>query len=116
MVADRCFVAGTMRLPNPEHVGESESQLRDIDLDGVPERLEIRGTGNASRAIYVFKPTGAGYTYMGILPAHPSFTVSVDDGEPTISYIHRFGADHFELLKFRYRENEFVQISSERVR
>ena len=63
--ADRCFMAVNGRLPNAEQIGESDSDYRDLDLDGDEELLEIRGVGNARKQIYVFRPTESGFEYLG---------------------------------------------------
>ena len=115
--ADQCFAAVNGRTPRSGAIAETASETRDVDLDGVGERLEIRGTGNAVKQIYVFRSTAQGLVYLGELQAHPSFTVEADGkGVPTISYLHRFGSDHVELKRIQYRDNEYVEISSERVR
>jgi hypothetical protein len=99
------------RLP-VEDLGETDTVYRDIDLDGTEERLEIRGTGNAAKQIYVFKEAGRGFEYLGRLNAHPSFTVTVDaNGTPTIEYLHRFGADEVELKRIQYVNYHFVEVS-----
>ena len=115
--ADQCFAAATGRVPGAGSTAETDSVMRDVDLDGVNEQLEIRGTGNAIKQIYVFRPTARGLIYLGKLDAHPSFTVEADaEGVATIAYLHRFGADHVELKRIQYRESEYVEISSESVR
>lgn len=115
--ADRCFAAINGRTPNPEHAGESHSEMRDIDLDGVKERLEVRGVGNSVKQIYVFRVTERGHSYLGELNAHPSFTVAFDSaGVPTISYLIRAGADSATLKRIQYRNGNYVEISSEAAR
>ena len=115
--ADQCFAAFTGRMPEPGDVGETDSVMRDLDLDGVAVRLEIRGTGNSVKQIYVFKATTSGFIYLGVLDAHPSFAVARDGaGTPTISYVYRAGVDHQELKRIQYRDSEYVEISSERIR
>jgi hypothetical protein len=115
--ADQCFAAVTGRAPQAGVMAETDSVMRDVDLDGVNERLEIRGTGNAMKQIYVFRPTARGLIYLGELDAHPSFTVEADpEGIATIAYLHRLGANHVELKRIQYRDNEYVEISSESVR
>ncbi len=115
--SDQCFAAVNGRIPQFGPVGETDSELRDIDLDGVDERLEIRGVGNAIKQIYVFRATERGFLYLGALDAHPSFTVAPDaSGTPTLSYIYRAGADDLSLRRIQYRDGRFVEISSEKVR
>jgi hypothetical protein len=97
--------------------GETDSAVRDIDLDGVDERLEIRGVGNAIKQIYVFRPAERGYLYLGALDAHSSFTVAPDAaGAPTISYLYRAGSEDLSLKRIQYRDGRFVEVSSEKVR
>lgn len=108
--ADQCFQAVTGRLPS--YSGEASSEDRDVDLDGSLERLEIRGTGNASKQIYVFSRLEAGFQYMGELTAHPSFDVIPDEnGKATIVYVHRFGADDIREQRLQYIGNEFVLVN-----
>jgi hypothetical protein len=115
--ANQCFAAVNGRTPRSGSIAETESVTRDVDLDGIGERLEIRGTGNAMKQIYVFGSTAQGLIYLGELDAHPSFTVEADaEGVATISYLHRFGSDRIELKRIQYRDNEYVEISSEKVR
>ncbi len=115
--ADQCFAAINGRNPDPHFIGESTSLTRDIDLDGVDERLESRGTGNSVKQIYAFRVAERGFVYLGELNAHPSFTVSRDAaGTPTISYIYRSGVENLSLVRIQYRDRKFVQISSESVR
>ena len=110
--ADRCFMAVNGRPPDTRNVGETDSVSRDLDLDGTPERLEIRGTGNASKSIYVFRQGDAGFEYLGRLDAHPSFTVRLDaDGVPTIEYLHRFGVDDVRLKHIQYIDGRFIDVS-----
>ena len=112
--ADQCFAAVNGRPPRTGVVAETDSVMRDVDLDGVSERLEIRGTGNAIKQIYVFRSTPRGLIYLGELDAHPSFTVEADaEGVATITYLYRSGADHVELKRIQYRDSEYVEISSE---
>jgi hypothetical protein len=109
--ADQCFKAVNGRLPSSASLGETSSEDRDIDLDGTLEHLEIRGTGNAMKQIYVFSESDMGFIYLGVLNAQPSFDVMTDlDGKATITYIHRFGADHSEERRIRYIGNEFVEL------
>lgn len=113
--ADQCFVALYTRLPQKGPVGESATEVRDIDLDGVGERLEIRGMGNASKSIYVFKVVGRDLVYLGEFGAHPSFAVALDAaGIPTITYVHRYGVDDLRLTRIQYRDGLFVEIGSEK--
>ena len=49
MAADRCFIAVSMRAPLRGDASQTASELRDIDLDGEPELLEIRGIGNRAK-------------------------------------------------------------------
>lgn len=108
--ADQCFAAANGRLPAPAQ-GETAMAMRDINLDGSPEHLEVRGTGQAAKQIYVFSPTEDGYEYLGRLDAHPSFTVQLDaDGVPTIEYQHRFGADDVQLKRIQYVRFRFVEV------
>lgn len=115
--SDQCFAAVNGRIPQHGPAGETDSTMRDIDLDGIEERLEIRGVGNAIKQIYVFRAAERGFLYLGTLDAHPSFTVAPDAaGKPTISYIYRAGADDLSLKRIQYRDGRFVEISSEKVR
>ncbi|MEX0737754.1 MAG: hypothetical protein WD071_00270 [Pseudohongiella sp.] len=110
--ADQCFKAVTGRLPSCSD--ETGTDNRDLDLDGTLELLEIRGTGNSSKQIYVFRQSESGFFYMGELTAHPSFTVSRDkNGEATIIYKHRFGTDYIEEQRIQYIDNKFVRVGSE---
>lgn len=110
--ADQCFLAFNTRLPDRSIVGEAETEYRDIDLDGVDERLEIRGPGNASRSIYIFEQGEDGFRYIGTLRAHPSFVVVPDaNGVPTIEYSHRVGVDDIRLVRIQYIEGRFVDVS-----
>jgi len=114
--SDRCFASVNDRMPLRGH-GETDSATRDVDLDAVDERLEIRGVGNAIKQIYVFRPAAGGYLYLGTLDAHPSFTVAPDaDGAPTISYLYRAGIEDLSLKRIQYRGGRFVEVSSEKVR
>jgi hypothetical protein len=114
--SDQCFVAVNGRMPQPGR-GETDSVMRDIDLDGVDELLEIRGVGAAIKQIYVFRPAARGYLYRGVIDAHPSFTVAPDAaGAPTISYLYRAGIGDLSLKRIQYRDGRFVEISSEKVR
>ena len=114
--SDQCFAAVNGRMPQSNR-GETDSAVRDIDLDGVDERLEIRGVGNAIKQIYVFRPAERGYLYLGALDAHPSFTVAPDAaGAPTISYLYRAGSEDLSLKRIQYRDGRFVEVSSEKVR
>ena len=116
MTADRCFVAGSIRLPDAEHLGETASQLRDIDLDGVPERLEIRGAGNASKAIYIFRESPAGYRYLGELNAHPMFFVARDhENKLVILNFLRQGAGEVYLQYIEYLDDEFKVVRQDRI-
>jgi hypothetical protein len=111
--ADQCFVALNGRLPDPAHVGETGTISRDIDLDGNPELLEVRGAGNASKQIYAFRKTDEGFRYLGEFDAHPSFVVVADaKGVPTIEYTHRFGVDSSELKRIQYVAGRFVEAQS----
>jgi hypothetical protein len=104
-------------MPEPKYIGEASLLMRDVDLDGVDERLESRGTGNSVKQIYVFRVTGRGLVYLGELNAHPSFTVARDAaGTPTISYIYRSGVDDLSIVRIQYRDDMFVEIGRERVR
>ncbi len=115
--ADQCFAAVTGRTPRSGAIAETDSETRDVDLDGVGEHLAIRGTGNAVKQIYVFRSTTGGLIYLGELEAHPSFTVELDaSGVPTISYFHRFGSDRVERKRIQYRDDEYVEISTEKIR
>lgn len=108
--ADQCFLAVTGRLPSND--GEADSVDRDMDLDGSLEHLEIRGAGNASRQIYVFRRSEDKFQYAGELIAHPSFEVVPDeDGKAAIIYWHRFGADDIQERKIQYIDNEFVLVN-----
>ncbi|HET8695967.1 MAG TPA: hypothetical protein VFO94_00695, partial [Gammaproteobacteria bacterium] len=115
--ADQCFAAINGRAPRPGSVGEADSAMRDVDLDGVAERLEIRGVGNSIKQIYVFKVTERGLLYLGELRAHPAFTVAPDaNGTPTISYLYRAGVDNVSRKTIQYRDGEYVEITSGGVR
>jgi hypothetical protein len=115
--ADQCFAALNGRIPQLGQAGETDSVMRDLDLDGIEERLEVRGVGNSTKQIYVFKATERGFFYLGELTAHPSLTVAADAvGTPTISYRYRAGADDVSLKRIQYRDGEYVEISSEKVR
>ena len=72
--ADKCFSAVNGRMPT--YPAESSTLLRDLDLDGTPERLEARGTGNASKTIYVFRQSAGGNVYLGSFDASLTFEVS----------------------------------------
>lgn len=115
--ADQCFAALNGRMPRLDHVGETSSAMRDINLDGADERLEIRGVGNSAKSIYVFEVIQAGYVYLGLLEAHPSFTVAPDsEGTPTISYVHRAGVGDVTVKRIQYRDGTFAEVSSEQAR
>jgi hypothetical protein len=106
-------MAANGRLPEAGNISESDFDYRDIDLDGAPERLEIRGTGNASKQIYVFRQTEGGFEYLGRLDAHPSFVVSLDArGVPTIEYQHRFGADDVQSKRIQYIDGTFLEVAT----
>jgi hypothetical protein len=112
--ADQCFAAVNGRMPQSAHLGETDSQMRDIDLDGVAERLEIRGVGNSIKQIYVFRATKQGFAYLGELDANPSFTVTRDaTNTPTISYIYRSGVDDLSIRRIQYRDGQYLEVSSE---
>ena len=112
--ADQCFKAINGRLPSLANPGETDLAYRDIDLDGVAERLEIRGTGNAMKQIYVFKTSAEGFLYVGELNAHPRFEVITDrEGKPLLKYIHRFGVDDLREQQIRYQNGEFIVINAQ---
>lgn len=112
--ADQCFAAINGRAPQSGPIGEAASVTRDIDLDGVAERLEIRGVGNAIKQIYVFQVTQRGFAYLGELSAHPSFTVAPDrGGTPTITYTYRFGPDDLQTRRIQYRDGLYTELSAE---
>jgi hypothetical protein len=107
-------MAITGRLPDPNNLGETGSDARDINLDGTLERLEIRGTGNSAKQIYVFRRVGAAFEYLGRLDAHPSFVVEADThGVPTIMYVHRFGVDDLRPKRIQYIDGRFVDVTEE---
>lgn len=108
--ADSCFLAVNGRRPNPKRAGESDKVLKDLDLDGVAERLEIRGVGNAAKSIYVFKPLEEGFRYLGAFSAHPRFDVARNaSGVPVISYSHRLGSEEYVLVRYHYNGTHFVR-------
>ncbi|MEM6543272.1 MAG: hypothetical protein AAF680_00110 [Pseudomonadota bacterium] len=112
--ADRCFMAVNGRLPEADATGESSSDYRDVDVDGNEELLEVRGVGNASKQIYVFRPTESGFEYLGELNAHPTFAVSLDNrGIPTIEYGHRFGEDDVQLKRIQYIDVVFAEVGAD---
>ena len=77
------------------------------------ELLEARGTGNASKSMYVFKKEKGKYLYMGELNANPDFEVYRDNksNKIIISYYHRFGADEGVIKKIEYKDNTFVEMN-----
>lgn len=102
------------RLPEADATGESSSDYRDVDVDGNEELLEVRGVGNASKQIYVFRPTESGFEYLGELNAHPTFAVSLDNrGIPTIEYGHRFGEDDVQLKRIQYIDGVFAEVGAD---
>lgn len=112
--ADQCFAAINGRLPQADRIGETDSAMRDVDLDGVDERLEIRGVGNSIKQIYVFKATARGYAYVGKLNAHPSFIVALDaSGIPTISYTYRSVASSLSTIRIQYRDGLYMETRSD---
>lgn len=113
--ADSCFSRTTGRRPE-ESEGESDRQFRDMDLDGTEELLEIRGTGNRSKAIYVFRNTADGFVYLGTLHANPAFEIErTDDSEIEYTYTHLQGLKDGVVKTIRYINNEFVTVSEESV-
>lgn len=85
---------------------------RDIDLDGIPEQLEARGTGK-SKQIYVFKTEDSGQIYIGMLTAHPTFYVAVDrDNELVILNVRRMGVNEVYLDRIQYQDRKFVVTGS----
>ncbi|MDM3870717.1 hypothetical protein QSV34_05060 [Porticoccus sp. W117] len=109
--ADVCFRAVNGRDPNRD-LGEAKTIYRDVDLDGVREKLEIRGTGNRLKQIYVFKLAESGYLYTGCLPAHPSFFVAKNmNDEVLILNVFSMGSGHIELQEIKYIDNEYKIVS-----
>lgn len=64
--ADQCFAAINGRLPQADRIGKADSAMRDVDLDGVDERLEIRGVGNPTKQIYVYRSAADGLSTIRI--------------------------------------------------
>lgn len=109
--ADNCFAAITGRYPSTENIGESRTLMRDIDLDGTDEVLELRGTGNITNPIYVFKKTDEGNLYLGHLIANTTLEVVPDEsGNPIIQYMYRFSTYDPLLVEVHYVDREFVTI------
>ncbi len=114
--ADQCFKAINGRLPESQTLAETASSNRDVDLDGVPERLEIRGTGNKLKQIYVFRVSSADFRYMGMLTAHPEFFVARDaENNLMILNIYRAGVDDIFLQRIHYVDGEFVVLREDRM-
>jgi len=111
--ADNCFKAITGRYPGPKWKGESSTLWRDIDLDGIPEILEIRGTGQKVKSIYVFKPSKLGFKYLGKLRVSPAFYVAKNKhGNTVIVDLHRLGDKDYVLVEIQYLDDEFQVISN----
>lgn len=109
--ADNCFQAINGRAPE-ENFGESMTIYKDINLDGVNERLEIRGTGNSIKQIYIFSITKNNYRYMGELNAHPQFKVKLNlKREPVILNTYRAGSGDIYTQEIQYKENEFSVVN-----
>jgi hypothetical protein len=108
--ADECFRASNGRNPSVNS-GQKYTMDRDIDLDGIPERLESRGVGNRLKQIYVFKHANDTFRYMGQLHAHPEFFVATDRLNQTyLLNIYRAGAGEVYLQYIEYRDGEFVKV------
>ncbi len=109
--ADKCFKAVNGRMPKKEH-GETLSFTKDIDLDGVGELIEARGTGQASKTMYIFKIENSKYLYMGALNAYPEFEIYRDstNKQVFISYYHRFGFEDGAIIKIIYKDYTFMKV------
>ena len=111
--ADSCFSRTTGRKPIKEQ-RESERMFRDMDLHGTEELLEVRGTGNSSKTIYVFHSTTEGFVYLGALQAHPEFQIDREaDGAIEYIYFHGIGLNEGLLKTIRYIDNEYVTTHEE---
>ena len=100
-------------MADPKCIGDACSLVRDVDLDGIDERPESRGTGNSGKQIYAFRATERGFIYLGALDAHPSFTVTPDAASvPTISYVYRSDVENRSTVRIQYRAGSFVEIWS----
>ena len=111
--ADDCFVASHGRYPESNM---RQLLLRDIDLDGDAEVLEVTGYGKASKQIYVFDEIQKGFLYLGRLNAQPNFEVfKSEEGEPLIRYVHRFGWDDYVEITIGYVDQEFVTLGRKRL-
>jgi hypothetical protein len=112
--ADQCFKAVNGRLPRNDDSGQTNSMDRDIDLDGIAERLEIRGVGNKLKQIYAFKGVDDGFRYLGKFDANPAFFVAKDQSNQTyLLNIYRMGAEAVYLQYIQYRDGEFVVVREE---
>ena len=113
--ADRCFEAINMRQPNTEIVGEKRSMYRDLDLDGIEERLEIRGTGK-QKQIYTFRVHGQSYSYTGVIIAHPSFFIARDENNDLVLLnIYRAGFGEVYLQYIQFKDDEFIVTRQDRM-
>ncbi|MDH3336843.1 MAG: hypothetical protein OER22_01715 [Gammaproteobacteria bacterium] len=113
--ADSCFSRTTGRRSAKDH-GESDRLFRDMDLDGTEELLEVRGSGNSSKTIYVLRSTTEGFIYLGALQAHPNFQIDrAADGSIEYIYFHGFGLNEGLLKKIRYVDDEFITVSEKPV-
>lgn len=111
--ADSCFSRTTGRKPNKKQ-RESDRLFRDMDLDGTEELLEVRGTSDSSKTIYVFRSTTDGFAYLGALQAHPSFQIDRSaDGVIEYIYFHVTGLNEGQLKRIRYIDREFITVSEE---
>jgi hypothetical protein len=110
--ADQCFRAMNGRLPSPYNVGESQTTARDLNSDGKLEHLEVRGTGNKLKQIYVFDETPDGYIYAGLLTASIDFEV-VDEGQGLVvlTNLYRVGDSDVRLQRIEYHDGEFVVVA-----
>lgn len=114
--ADDCFEAVAGRAPDPAR-HETQTRMQDIDLDGRPERLEIRGTGQKLKQIYVFRPGGGKARYLGRLDAHPGFmVVPGSDGRATLLNVYTRGANVVVMQQIKHLEGEFRVVEQTRLR
>lgn len=114
--ADKCFQATNGRLPSHQHRGETVSLSRDIDLDGIPELLEVRGVGNKIKQIYVFRNSDEGYKYLGKLNAHPEFFVGFNsENELIILNFYRAGVNEVYRQQIQYIDRSFIMTRNERM-
>lgn len=105
---DRCYAALSGHLPVGGDVGDAETLDRDIDRDGTPERLEVRGSSDIDKLIWVFRRSPAGFRYAGRLSATPSFYVAWDsDDQLIILNVRRMGVDDVWLEHIRYADGRF---------